>query len=329
MPNIKVPPILIDLAHVGTNGLPLSSDPLLQHELEICREWGFSLRVAGDRVSLVFDQEQLVPYWIQKEAASIAWDGIRVHGFLRVDSTNGEALRMARNGAPAGTLVYAEEQTEGRGRLGRSWFSPPRSGLYSSLILRPGQQRKYWPLLTHAASIALADTLKALSDCMPVPCPLDVDLKWPNDVLLARKKVAGILLETTEAEGENHALVLGLGINVHKESYPESLKSEAVCLDEIAGSPVPRRRLLVQFLYHFQRIYQLFEEGRHAELLERWKGLSSMWNEVPIWINESGTRRPAVTCGLDELGALLVRTEQGAVETILAGDISIRTVRNS
>ena len=329
MPNIKVPSILIDLGHVGTTGLPLSSHPSLQHELEICKEWGFPLKIAEDRVNLVFDREQLVPYWIQKETASIAWDDLRVLGFLRVDSTTGEAAQMARRGAPEWTLVYAEEQTEGKGRFDRSWFSPPKRGLYSSLILRPRQLRKYWPLLTHVASIALVDTLNSISDHTLIPNPLDIDLKWPNDVLLSGKKVAGILLETMDAEDENHALVLGFGINVHKESYPESLTSEAVCLDEMAGTTVPRRLLLVQFLYHFQLAYQLFEKGKHSELLERWKSLSSMWDEVPIWIDEAGARRPAVTCGINDLGALLVRTEQGAVETIVAGDISIRTGRKS
>ena len=93
----------------------------------------------------------------------------------------------------------------------------------------------------------------------------------------------------------------------------------------MTGTAVPRRRLLVQFLYQLQMVYQRFEKGEHSKLLERWKSLSSMWNEVPIWIVEAGERRPAVTCGLSEQGALLVRTEQGAVETVIAGDIRIRT----
>lgn len=326
MPNIKVPSILIDLGHVGTNGLPLNSDPLFQHELEICKEWGFPLEIAGDRVSLVFDQEQLIPYWIQKEATPVVWDFLRVHGFLRVDSTNNEALQVARRGAAAGTLIYAEEQTAGKGRLDRNWFSPPKSGLYCSLILRPDQPQKYWPLITHAASIALVEALKSLSDQSLIPHPLDIDLKWPNDVLLSSKKLAGILLETAGGEPENHALVLGVGINVHKGSCPESLASEAICLDEAAGTTVPRRRLLVQFLDHFQLVYQLFEKEEYPQLLERWKCLSSMWNGVPVWINQDGERRTAVTCGLNEMGALLVRKEQGTVETLLAGDISIRVV---
>ncbi len=323
MPTLKYPSILTDLGHVGINGLPLNSEPWFQRELKLCRDWGFRLQIAEGRVRLNFDQEQLVPYWIQKESPAIAWDALRIHGFLSVGSTNKEALEMARQGAPAGTLVYAEEQTSGKGRGERTWYSPAGAGLYMSLILRPAQTRKFWPLLTHAASIALFDSLRALSENKIISQPLEIDLKWPNDVLLSGRKCSGILLEASPQEKGIAASVIGVGINVHKGSYPESLASEAACLDEITKTLVPRRWLLVQFLYHFQLMYLLFEKGGHAELLERWKSRSSMWNGVRVRIEDGGKHRTAVTCGLNEIGALVVRTEEGAMETVLAGDIRV------
>jgi BirA family biotin operon repressor/biotin-[acetyl-CoA-carboxylase] ligase len=324
MTKLKHPELLIDLGHVGENGLPLNSEPWFQKELELCKEWGFQLKIAEGRVCLLFDQDQLVPYWIQKETPAIAWDWLRVSGFLRTESTNSEALEMARRGAPGGTLIYAEEQTAGKGRKGRNWFSPAKTGLYFTLILRPKQPRKFWPLLTHVASIALVETLKALSDRKIVPHALDIDLKWPNDVLLSGKKCAGILLETIRTEGENHAAAVGIGINVHKGSVPESLASEAACLDEMTHTFVPRRQLLVRLLHHFQLGYLVFERGKHAEVLERWKSMSSMWDGTQVWIGEGTTKRAAVTCGLDEIGALRVRTPEGILETVLAGDVSVR-----
>ena len=324
MSTLDHPAILIDLGHVGANGLPLSTEPWFQREIQLCTEWGFRLEVDENRVRLNFDQEQLVPYWIQKETPAIAWDWLRVKGFLRTGSTNHEALKMAHRGALSGTLVYAEEQTEGKGRKGRTWYSPAQKGLYFTLILRPGQQRKFWPLLTHAASVALAETLKTLTDGGIIPSPLDVDIKWPNDVLVSGKKCAGILLETYSAEEESRAAVIGFGINVHEGSVPESLKSEVVCLDQMSQTFVPRRLLMVRILHNFQLNYQLFENGSHEKLLARWKNLSSMWDGCPVWIHDADQRRPAVTCGLDEMGALLVRTAENKTETILAGDISIR-----
>ncbi len=325
MSTIQHPAILIDLGHVGENGLPLNSEPWFQRELELCKEWGFRFRIDDGRVSLSFDLDQLVPYWIQRETPAIAWDWLRVHGFLRTGSTNSEALAMARSGAPGGTLVYSEEQTAGKGRKDRTWVSPAGAGLYFTLILRPAQPRQFWPLLTHVASVALAETLKTLPDEKIIPTSLDIDIKWPNDVLLSGRKVAGILLETISAGGEeNPAAVVGIGINVHEGSVPASLASQATCLDQMAQTRVPRRQLLVKFLRHFQMCYVTFESGKHAELLERWKGFSSMWNGARVWITESGVQRAAVTCGINDIGALLVRTPEGTLETLVAGDVSVR-----
>jgi BirA family biotin operon repressor/biotin-[acetyl-CoA-carboxylase] ligase len=191
-------------------------------------------------------------------------------------------------------------------------------------VLRPSQPLQFWPLLTHAASVALVETLRDLSSLLKIiPRPLELDIKWPNDVLISGKKCAGILLEMM-AEGESPAAVVGLGINVRKGSVPNSLESTATCLDEMADIIVPRRQLLVRFLQNFQEFYLFFERGNHLELLNRWKAHSSMWNGTEVWIADGDTRRSAVTCGLNEIGALRVRTSEDKIETVLAGDVSIR-----
>ena len=322
MSKINHPSLLIDLGHVGPNGLLMNSAPWFQREMELCREWGFQLKIDNGRVSLLSDREQLVPYWIQQETPALAWDMLRVKGFLRVESTNSEALALVHQGAPGGTLVYAEEQVSGRGRKDRLWFSPAKVGLYFSLIVRPTRPVEFWPLLTHTASLALVQTINNIRNSKQIP--LAVDIKWPNDVLLSGKKCAGILLESSLTDCNSQAAVIGVGVNVHEGSIPESLKSEATCLDEMANVFVPRRQFLVDYLRQFQICYLLFERGEHAELLERWKGFSSMWNGVQVCISDSDGCRTALTCGLNEMGALLVRTSDGRVETVLAGDISVR-----
>jgi BirA family transcriptional regulator, biotin operon repressor / biotin---[acetyl-CoA-carboxylase] ligase len=328
MSTLKHPSILIDLGHVGENGLPLNQAPWFQRELELCREWGFQLQIANSSVSLLFDHEQLVPYWVQKETPAIAWDWLRVNGFLRTNSTNAEAIELARTGAPNGTLVYAEEQTAGKGRKDRIWFSPQGLGLYFTLLLRPTQPLHVWPLLTHAAAVALVRTLKDLSDHRLIPNSLSIDLKWPNDVLLSGKKCAGILLESFGLDNGNRAAIVGLGINVHRGSVPANIRSAAACLDEMAGCFVPRRQLLVSFLHSFQLCYVSFEQGKHTELLQEWKSYSSMWNGVQVSISDGEERRNGITCGINDFGALLVRTPEGSVETVLAGDISVRRIRD-
>ena len=321
---IKYPFIMTDLAHVSSHGLAYSDESWFLDEMALCHEWGFPLKIVDGRVRLDYDEELLVPCWIQDETPQIAWNGLRVNGFLRLDSTNREAYDQARSGAPEGTLIYSETQTAGKGRLNRNWFSAAGKGIYLSLILRPVQPLKFWPVLTHVAAVALIQALNSAGRDMKKTKRPDIDLKWPNDVLLSGKKCAGILLETLTSDDGNAAAIVGVGINVHKGSAPEEIACDAVCLDDAIGVTVPRRRMLIRFMKYFQNVYMSFQEGKFEEILEKWKSFSSMWNDVPVTLIESGQTRNAVACGLDEIGALRVRFTDGSVETVLAGDVRVR-----
>jgi len=321
---IKYPFIMTDLAHVSRHGLPYSDESWFQDEMALCREWGFPLKIMDGRVRLDYDEELLVPCWIQDETPQISWNGLRVNGFLRLDSTNREAYDNAKAGAPEGTLIYSETQTTGKGRLNRNWFSAAGKGIYLSLILRPCQPLEFWPILTHVAAVALIQALNSIGREMKYPKTPDIDLKWPNDVLLSGKKCAGILLETLTPGGGNAAAIIGVGINVHKGSAPKELANDAICLDDAMCVNVPRRLMLIRFLKYFQNVYMSFQEGKFEEILERWKGFSSMWNNAPVTLIESGQTRDAVTCGLDGIGALRVRFADGIVETVLAGDVRVK-----
>jgi BirA family transcriptional regulator, biotin operon repressor / biotin---[acetyl-CoA-carboxylase] ligase len=326
MSTVIHPAALINLGQAGEPGLPLSSDPQFQKELDLCREWGFRLQSENGRVHLCHDEDQLVPSWIQTETPLIAWNCLRVHGFFKIQSTNTYALDLAKRDAQEGTLVYAEEQTTGRGRKNRIWHSPAGAGLYFSIVIRPKAPLEFWPLLTHVSSIALVETLKELSENKVIPSALNIDLKWPNDVLLSGKKCAGILLESALSDAGDPIAVVGLGINIRKGSVPDGLESEATCLEEMAGVFVPRRRLMVNFLRNFQLCCLVFEQGNYGELLERWKSHSSMYDGVQVWMGEGAARRKAITCGINDMGALLVRTPDGELKTIYAEDIRISKI---
>jgi BirA family biotin operon repressor/biotin-[acetyl-CoA-carboxylase] ligase len=183
-------------------------------------------------------------------------------------------------------------------------------------------------LLTHVASAALARSLRDLAEAGIIPQSLNPELKWPNDVLLCDKKTAGILLETSGTGSSVAGVVVGVGVNVRHTALPAELQDQVTCLSDVAGTDVPRRQVLVRFLLHFQKGYDLFERGEHEKILDEWKSFSHMWNEMPVWIVENAGPRPAITAGLDASGALLVRNPDGTVETILAGDVSVRRSRN-
>jgi BirA family biotin operon repressor/biotin-[acetyl-CoA-carboxylase] ligase len=310
MNDVELPPLVDLLARAGPVGVDAGAAD--RDEVETCRRWGIPIEERDGRLVLPRSPDVLVPFWIEEETPAIAWDTLRVTGYLAIASTNDAALERARNGAPAGTLVYAEAQSAGRGRKGRSWISTPGEGLYCTLIVRPTQRLVHWPLLTQVASFAVAQSLSELG-------PFDIDLKWPNDVLLSGKKTAGILIETAGV-----AAVIGVGVNVGSGAVPAALRSSATSIGLVAGAPAPRRRLLTRILYHFQVGYDRFERGAHGQILDDWKSRSSMCEGATVWIDEDGSREEVVTCGLSPVGALEVESRDGRRRTLLAGDVSIR-----
>jgi BirA family biotin operon repressor/biotin-[acetyl-CoA-carboxylase] ligase len=318
---IPVPEVLDIIANAAPSGL-LITDARLAQEIEICRQWGYPVRVAESRATLPEDPDLLVPAWIEREVPALAWSRLAVRGFLRIGSTNEEALIHAARGAEPGLLIYAEQQTEGRGRKGRRWNSPPGVGLYFTLVVRSRQHQSRWPLLTHVASLALVQALEEFSNA--AGRPLAIDLKWPNDVLLSGKKAAGILLETAISSGGISAAAVGVGINTGQACVPDELLETATSVSREAGAAVPRRQLLVSYLRSFQRVFMLFENGRHEELLEKWKSRSSMCDGVPVQVLDGNSTKHAVTCGLSGIGGLRIRLADGVEETVLAGDVTVR-----
>lgn len=162
-----------------------------------------------------------------------------VRYFPSIGSTNDEALAWAAAGAPDFSLVLADEQTSGRGRMGRKWHTPPHSALAFSLILRPQKREQdSVGLFSGLGALALVDALHSIE--------IDARIKWPNDVLIRRKKVAGILVETVWLGSEVESVILGMGVNVSPEALPagDALNFPAICVDETAARPVSREHLL-------------------------------------------------------------------------------------
>src|SRR5215510_5721014 len=165
-----------------------------------------------------------------------------------VDSTNSEIARLAQQGAHPGTCVVAEQQTAGRGRLQRQWISPHGSGIYFSVLLKPEFASDRWPLLTLMAAIAVHDTLSEI-------CALEIDIKWPNDVLTSEKKLCGILAETIDTK-DGRAVVLGIGINLKKTAFPPEIAETAISIEEVSKM-FDREVILQRLVKNLGRYYKL------------------------------------------------------------------------
>jgi BirA family biotin operon repressor/biotin-[acetyl-CoA-carboxylase] ligase len=240
--------------------------------------------------------------------------------FDSLPSTNLEAARRAVEGAAEGLCVVAGEQTEGRGRLQREWVSPKGAGLYFSIILRPRFEQSAWPLLTLMAAVAVHDSLLD-------SCALRTDIKWPNDILVNDKKLCGILAETVETS-LGRAVVVGIGINLTKNSFPSEFDGIATSVEVAAGQKPEQDVVLAALVSSLGSYYQTLQQpGGREEIVREWGVRSSYASGKRICVTEGNESLSGTTRGLESDGALRVETDDGEIKVVRAGDVS--TVRPS
>lgn len=224
-----------------------------------------------------------------------------------VPSTMDVAAALAADGAAHGVVVAAEEQTAGRGRRGSTWSSPPGAGLYFSLIARPSHASTL-SLLTLAAGVGVREGMAAASG-------LAADLKWPNDVLVGRRKLAGILAEGIAIGTSHQAIVIGVGVNVQPAAYPPDVAARATSIEGELGRAVDREALFAAILDALWHRLATLEESP-GDILQAWRAASP--SAIGTRIEWEG--RAGLTNGIDDTGALLVKTSAG-VERIIAGEL--------
>jgi BirA family biotin operon repressor/biotin-[acetyl-CoA-carboxylase] ligase len=243
-----------------------------------------------------------------------------LHHFYKIGSTNTAAMAAAAEGAAEGSVFLAEEQIAGRGRGDHSWQSARSAGIYCSVVLRPALPPSEVLVLALAAGLAVQGAIAQVDG------RVQVDLKWPNDVLIGGKKVCGILTEMNAEATRVRYIVVGIGINVNQAEFPKEIEGEASSLRLATGSEWSRVELTAALLKSLDREYRLLVEQPDAQqsILRRFGEHSSWVRGKQVRIDENGLRVEGMTEGLDERGFLLVRTEQG-LQTVLSGTVREKT----
>jgi BirA family biotin operon repressor/biotin-[acetyl-CoA-carboxylase] ligase len=243
--------------------------------------------------------------------------GRSIYHFYKLDSTNAFANRLVNHGGkiPDGTVIIAESQTAGRGRLGRSWHSEPEAGLYFSLIIRPQIPPSLAPLFTLAAAVAMHNAIER-------DTRIDVDIKWPNDLLTGNKKISGILAELEAEVDRVKTMIIGIGVNVNHSKFPEDIAGRATSLRIASGRIQSRLEILAEFLEDFENLYREFETSGPSSIIRQWIENSSFANGRTLEIHDGVRLIKGVTCGLNPLGALRLKTAEGKLEEIYSGDVA-------
>ncbi len=265
------------------------------------RRWGFKISSEkGKGYQLLEVPDFLLPGKIRRNLKTKLL-GKEVLCYRTIGSTNNLAFRLAESGAEEGTLIVADEQTKGRGRMGRSWYSPPKLGLWQSLILRPDIPPFKAPGLSICAGLALAQAIVELTG-------MDAKIKWPNDCYLNGRKVGGVLLELSAEIDRINFVIAGIGVNVNHQlsDIPKNLSSIATSLRIEVGKEVPRVKLLSSFLEKFEVIYMDFKNNGFAPQRSLIKNFSSLLG-TKVTVKYGKEKIEGIAEDIDDNGSLVIR----------------------
>lgn len=299
-----------------SRSLSVSRTAVWKH-IKALKELGYRIEAIPSRgYRLVFTPDILTPAELSA-GLHLERIGTSLICVDETDSTNTLAYRLAEEGAAEGTVVVADAQNRGKGRLGRQWESPAGVNLYCSIILRPPIMPVHAPQLTFLSAVAVAEAIERSSGLAPA-------IKWPNDLLVNGFKVAGMLNEMSAETERVEFLVLGIGVNINmrRDQFPPDLRHPASSLAIESGQEVSRLSFARSLLESLDRHYARYLAEGYGPLRQAWLGRSAVMGRRVRVSGQQGEMRGTVE-GIDEIGALLLRTPDGILERVLAGDVKI------
>ncbi len=286
--------------------------------IKALREDGYKIESISKKGYKLNSEPDILSYGEISEYLNTKELGKNYFYYESIDSTNIECKRLANRGEVHGTVVVAEEQTNGKGRIGRSWSSPIGSGIWMSILLRPNIPPIYASKLTLLGAAAVYKSLKEMK--------IESYIKWPNDIVLDGKKICGILTEmNAEIERINY-VIMGIGINVNTKEFPEDIKDKATSIGNYVGQEVDRKAIIASIINNLEQLYNKFiYEEDFSEIINISREASILLGKEIRIIN--GTKEEiAKAIDIDDDGELIVENEDGTIKKVLSGEVSVRGI---
>lgn len=298
-----------------SNGLGISRTAIWKH-IKNLREMGYSIEASPSKgyrladIATAHFNEIEVSYNLSTEFV-----GRKIYFYHEIDSTNIKAFELGRSATPEGTVIIADTQAKGKGRIGRRWESPAGVNLYTSIILRPDIPPQSAHNLTFVSAVAVAEAISLYSPIRPV-------VKWPNDILLDSKKVAGILMEMDSEIDRVHFVVAGIGVNLNmtEAMLPDFLRPIATSVCEKKGGAVNRAEFAGCLYASIEKWYKIYLNQGFTPVLEEWKRYFGSEGKRVRVVSFTNTFE-GICMGVDSDGALLVKNSKGVVERVISGDV--------
>ncbi len=289
--------------------------PTLKNALKLIKDWKYKIIENEKGVLFVKASDVLT-------ATEIAYNlktknlGHIIHAYKTVKSTNDIASFLAESGEKEGTVIVAEEQTQGKGRLGRLWHSPPKAGIYLSIILKPSFTPDQAPGIAIMTALALANSLLSF-------CKAQIQIKWPNDVLINGKKIAGILTELSAEKKKINHIIVGVGININhkKEDFSNELKTTATSLRIINNKKSERIELLQLFLKNFEKEYLKYKKNGLVDSIKKIRKYSSLIG-APVKLDYGKKIIEGIAVDIDKTGALILEKDGKKIQ-VNSGEVTV------
>lgn len=300
-----------------SNNLAVSRAAIWKH-IHKLKEEGYTIESAPKKGYLLSNASDLITAdEIRENLCTKVFGRKNIICLKETDSTNTRAKELAAQGAPEGTLIIAEKQTNGRGRRGRSWFSPSGGGIYCSLILRPAMPPGKTPRITLMTAVVAANTLMSL-------IKLNLKIKWPNDILVNGRKLAGILTEISADMDSVNYIIVGLGLNVNNlfENSPQDIKKSATSILIETGNRVPRIKFIQNYLKLYEQYYDMFKKNNFKSIMNRWRELADILGKQ-IKVDVIGKTHIGEVMDVDNDGVLILKDDQGRLQRIFSGDVTL------
>ena len=283
------------------------------------RDEGYNIEAVQNKGYLLKEQADILNEAELISGLDCEWIGKSIYYYSKTDSTNNCIKRLAEKGEKHGTLAVADLQEAGKGRRGRGWFSPPGTGIWMSLLLRPEFEPECASMLTLVAAMAVASAVRDIVG-------LEAGIKWPNDIVVNGKKICGILTEmSVEADYINY-IVCGIGINVNHTEFPEDISSTATSLAIEKGMTLNRMTIIADVCRNFEKYYAMFLETRDmTSFIEEYNNILVNRNSEVRVLDPKG-QWCGMALGINPKGELMVEKEDGSITEVYSGEVSVRGI---
>lgn len=294
--------------------------------MEGLKKEGYELEAVSNKGYRLLAEPEIYSQAAIESRLTTKWAGRPLHFYESIDSTNLRAKQAAEEGEGTGALFVADMQTAGRGRRGRSWDSPAGTNVYYTILLKPEFPAENAPMLTLVMALSVTKAIRRTLEAMETTKDWNIGIKWPNDIVMSGKKVCGILTEMSMEQEYIQHIVIGVGLNIRVQEFPEELRDHAASIDEQCGGRISRSELVAVIMEEFEHDYEIFLQTQDLTGLRDSYAEYLLNRDREVCVLDPKGEWRGIARGINGTGELIVERKDGTIVEVYAGEVSVRGI---